>query len=85
MLDLSVLTDCAFHIANVVIREDAKGNAPAADRAHARMTGIFDALDPDDSNTVVVALARRLGRVRATAVMIEPNVIEIACRMKATV
>ena len=72
-----VLIDCAFHIANTVIRHDAAGHAHDADRAFVRLAKLIDA-DPGDD--LVIGLARKLGRTRALAVMIDPDVIELACR-----
>lgn len=73
----SVLVECAFHIANTVIRHDAAGHAHDANRAHGRLTALIDA-DPGDD--LVLGLARKLGRTRALAVMIDADVIELACR-----
>lgn len=78
MLNLDTLADCAFHIANTIIRHDARGDAAAADRAHERLAVMLDTHDDD----LVLTLARRLGRKRATAVMITPETIELACRAK---
>jgi hypothetical protein len=77
MTDLSVLADCAFHIANTVIRHDAAGDVPAASRAHDRLAVLLETTPGDD---LILTLARRLGRNRALAVMIDPEVIELACR-----
>ena len=77
----TIQLDCALHIANVVIREDAHNHAHDADRAHARLVALVDA--QDDSDAFLVALARKLGKVRAAAVLIQPEVIALAMKQEA--
>lgn len=78
MTDLAIMTECALHIANGVIRADQRGDREAADRAHIRFHELITNFDPD--NSLLLAVTRRLGRVRAKAVAIEDEVIELACR-----
>lgn len=79
--DSEIQLSCAIHMANNVIRLDERGNAVDADKAHARLTDFVDA--HDDSDRLLVAVARRLGRKRALAVMITEEVVDLAARMPA--
>lgn len=72
---------CAIHMAKAVIRLDERGQSEAANAAHERFVSFVET--QDDSDRMVVAVARRLGRKRALAVMIEGEVIDLAARMPA--
>lgn len=78
METFDIMLNCAIHIANKVIREDAYGHALEAERAQHRLHDLIEA--QDDHDEFLVALARRLGRNRARAVEIQDDVVEIACR-----
>lgn len=68
-------------MAKNVIRLDERGQSDAADAAHARFVGFVE--NHEDHDRMVVAVARRLGRKRALAVMITEEVVDLAARMPA--
>lgn len=81
MNPFQVKLSCAIHLANSVIRMDERGQTEDADRAQNRFADLI--LSDEDSDALLVAVARRLGRKRALAVSIEPAVVELAARMRA--
>ncbi|OYU33260.1 hypothetical protein [Novosphingobium sp. PASSN1] len=64
-----------------IIRLDERGQHDEANAAHERFVAFVET--QDDSDHMVVSVARRLGRKRALAVMIEAEVIDLAARMPA--
>ena len=64
----------------MVIREEDANHLDDADRAQNRLAD-FVAAQPEGDEFLLM-LARKLGRKRAKRVNIEPEVIEIAARMK---
>ena len=72
-----ILIECALHIANTVLREDAAGDARSADRAHVRLHQTIERADNPEA--ILLGVTRRLGRVRAGKLMIEQEVIDLAC------
>lgn len=79
--DCETKLSCAIHMAKNVIRLDERGQSDAANAAHDRFTSFVEAHAEQDR--LVVAVARRLGRKRALAVMITEEVVDLAARMPA--
>lgn len=77
----AIKLSCAIHLAKAVLRHDELGQVEDADRVQNRFAALV--LDDDRADDLLVAVARKLGRKRALAVSIEPEVVEIAARMPA--
>jgi hypothetical protein len=79
--DFEIQLSCAIHMAKNVIRLDERGQHDDANAAYDRLTAFIDT--NADSDRLLVAVARRLGRKRALAVMITEEVVDLAARMPA--
>lgn len=77
MSAFDIKLSCAIHLANAVVRHDERGQVEDADRTQNRFADIVEA----EGDVFLLAVARKLGRKRAKAVAIEPEVVEIAARM----
>jgi|KBSSwiStaDraftv2_1062776.scaffolds.fasta_scaffold1916400_1 hypothetical protein len=70
----------ARHIAETIIRADARGQSADATRAYDRLCALVTTRE--DGPLVLLKCARSLGRKRALAVPLDKDVVETACRAR---